>query len=161
MATGPRYAVKYRRRRKGKTSYTNRLALLKSNKPRLVVRRSNKYLTAQVINYEVDGDKTVASATTKALKKIGWKFGTANIPAAYLLGRMIAKRSKVKDIVPDTGLYTLTKGNKTYAVIKGAIDGGLKMNADEKVFPSAERLSGAHISKDISKNFEEVKKKIN
>ena len=44
MAKGKRYSVKFRRRREGKTNYKKRLAFVKSDLPRLVVRRSNKYL---------------------------------------------------------------------------------------------------------------------
>ena len=44
MATGPRYAVKFRRRREGKTDYKKRLNLLKSELPRFIVRISNKYI---------------------------------------------------------------------------------------------------------------------
>ncbi|MGM0388528.1 MAG: 50S ribosomal protein L18, partial [Natrinema limicola] len=42
MATGPRYKVPMRRRREVRTDYHQRLRLLKSGKPRLVARKSNK-----------------------------------------------------------------------------------------------------------------------
>ncbi|MBT3583115.1 50S ribosomal protein L18, partial [Candidatus Woesearchaeota archaeon] len=48
MASGPRYTVKFRRRRAGKTNYHNRLALLLSRKPRLVIRKTNKYIICQI-----------------------------------------------------------------------------------------------------------------
>jgi len=43
MATGPRYKVPMRRRREVRTDYHQRLRLLKSGKPRLVARKSNKH----------------------------------------------------------------------------------------------------------------------
>lgn len=163
MATGPRYSVKYRRRRNGKTNYGRRLALLKSKKHRLVIRRSNKYIACQIVEYDEKGDKTLAHASSRALKKLGWKHSCLNLPAAYLTGLMIskeAKKLKIEEVVPDTGLYTLTKGNRIYAALKGAIDGGLKINVDPAVLPSPERLAGEHISKDLSKDFETIKKKL-
>jgi len=47
-AKGPSYVVYYRRRREGKTDYAKRLALVKSGKTRMVVRRSNKGLVIQL-----------------------------------------------------------------------------------------------------------------
>ncbi len=43
MTMGPRYVVKFRRRRDGMTYYQKRLQYLKSGIPRLVVRTSNKH----------------------------------------------------------------------------------------------------------------------
>jgi large subunit ribosomal protein L18 len=49
MGHGPRYRVPWRRRREGKTNYYKRLKLIRSGKPRLVVRRTNKYIIAQIV----------------------------------------------------------------------------------------------------------------
>ena len=62
MAIGPRYSVKFRRRRLNKTNYQKRLNLLKSKKPRLVLRRSNAFFYSQVIEYNLTGDKTLVSS---------------------------------------------------------------------------------------------------
>ena len=153
MATGKSYSVKFRRRRSGKTNYKKRLAFMKSEKSRLVVRRSNKYLTVQIINYDEVGDKILAQFNSISLKKKGWKHSCTNVPAAYLSGLEIAKlanKAKIKDAIFDMGSYTPTKGCRIYAVLKGAVDGGLNIPHSEKAFPSEERLNGEHISKDIS-----------
>ena len=153
MATGKSYSVKFRRRRSGKTNYKKRLAFMKSEKSRLVVRRSNKYLTVQIINYDEVGDKILAQFNSISLKKRGWKHSCTNVPAAYLSGLEIAKlanKAKIKDAIFDMGSYTPTKGCRIYAVLKGAVDGGLNIPHSEKAFPSEERLNGEHISKDIS-----------
>ena len=68
MATGKSYSVKFRRRRSGKTNYKKRLAFMKSEKSRLVVRRSNKYLITQLVNYDEAGDKIVAQFNSISLR---------------------------------------------------------------------------------------------
>ncbi len=177
------YTVKYRRRREGKTDYKKRLKLLLSKKPRLVVRRTNKYITAQIIEYDPKGDKVIVAAHSKELENYGWKLSKKNIPAAYLLGLLIAKKAKeknIKEAVLDIGLYAPHHGSRLFAVAKGAIDNGLEINIGEEAIPPEERIKGQHIAnyyssnphkfnkyksmnlkaEDIEKMFEEVKKKI-
>ena len=55
------------RRLSGKTDYKARLALLKSGKPRLVVRKTNRYMIAQIISSDVAQDKVVLGLTSKDL----------------------------------------------------------------------------------------------
>ncbi len=161
----PTYKMPFRRRREGKTNYRKRLALLKSGKHRLVVRKSLKYITVQIIGYDEVGDRTVVSVSSKQLRSFGWQFSCDNIPAAYLTGMLIAKKAgekKIKEVVLDTGLYTSTKGSRIYAVVKGVRDGGLQINVDEKMFPSEDRIAGKHIAtqekfKDILTQFEKTR----
>jgi len=169
MKLSPTYKMPFKRRRLGKTDYKKRLKLLLSKKPRLVVRRSLKYITAQIIDFSAKGDKTLVAATSKELKKLGWDFACDNLPAAYLTGLLIGKRALekgIKEAVLDSGLYTSTKGNRIYAVAKGAIDAGLKVPVSEEMFPSEERIKGLHIAnylekfKNLPEKFEELKKKI-
>ncbi len=47
MARTSRYKVKFRRRREGKTNYYKRREMIKSGLPRLVVRRTNRYVIAR------------------------------------------------------------------------------------------------------------------
>ncbi len=163
MATGKRFNVRFRRRREGKTSYKKRLALAKSELPKLVVRRSNKYLIAQIVNYTENGDTTVAHFNSHSLKSKGWKHSCTNIPAGYLTGLAIAsaaKKAKVAEAILDMGSYTPTKGCKVYAILKGAIDGGLKVSASEEALPSEERLNGVHINEKISSDLKKLKESI-
>lgn len=155
----------FKRRREGKTDYKQRLKLLKSGKPRLVVRRSLKYITAQIAEFDKKGDKILASATSKELKKLGWNFACDNLPAAYLTGLLIGKRSLEKNIteaVLNSGLYPSVKGSRIYAVVKGAKDAGLNVPVDEEMFPSDERIRGQHIEKfkNLPLEFEKIKEKI-
>jgi len=142
---------------------------LKSGKPRLVVRRSLKYIRAQIVEFEEQGDKTIASATSSTLRGLGWQFSCDSIPAAYLTGLMIARAAKGKKIneaVLDIGLYPSTKGSRSYAAAKGATDAGLVVPCDAEMFPSGERISGKHIAaynakfKDMPVQFENIKQKI-
>lgn len=161
MTTAKR-VLAYRRKREGKTNYKKRLSLLKSGVPRLVVRRSNKYLLLQLIEYTPDGDKVVLSLSSKELTKHGFKSSAKSIPASYLTGGLLAKKAAEKKItkaIVDLGLQTHRGGTRIYAAIKGAIDAGLDIPARDEVFPGAARLSGEHL-KDKGKECQAVAKKI-
>ena len=139
----------FKRRFEEKTNYKKRLGLLSSKKPRLVVRKSVKHTRAQIIEYEPKGDKTIVSATTQELEKLGWKYSTSDIPAAYLVGLLVGRKAKkkIKDVVVDLGTQKNVKGSKLYAVVKGVIDSGIEVPCSEEVLPSEERLRGEHIVK--------------
>ena len=168
MKLSPRYRMPFRRTREGKTDFQNRLQLLKSKNPRLVVRRSLNYITAQIVGFDRKGDKVLLAAYSKQLKKLGWKFACDNTPAAYLTGLAIgaqAVKNNIKEVNLDSGLYTSTKGNRIYAVVKGARDAGLNVPATEEIFPSADRISGKHIApnekfKELPSTFEKIKQTI-
>lgn len=148
MADKSTYRVEYRRKRKGLTNYQKRLKLLKSGMYRFVARKSNNTMVCQVIEYDENGDKTIAAANSIALKKYGYKGHTGNIPAAYLAGYMCglkAKKKGVQKAIFDSGLYRSTKGSRLYAALKGFIDAGIEVNADEKVMSEERRLQGYHI----------------
>ena len=160
MAKGPRYAVKFRRRREGKTDYKKRISFVKSGKPRLVIRRSNKYITAQIVQYATKRDKTLAFVNSKELDKLGWKYSKKNIPAAYLTGLLLGKKAKVKEAILDMGDYPSVIQSRIYSVAKGFKDAGISLPCDEKMFPKEDRIIGKHINDQIPKKFEEIKKKI-
>lgn len=165
MKLSPRYRMPFKRRREGKTDYEQRLKLLKSGKPRLVVRKSLKYIVVQISEFDKKGDKILASATSKELKKLGWNFSCDNLPAAYLTGLLVGKKSldkKISDAVLNSGLYTSVKGSRIYAVVKGAKDAGLNVPVDEEILPADERIKGSHIEKfkNLPAEFEKIKGKI-
>ena len=77
------------------------------------------------------------------------------------MGLIIGNKNKGKEAILDLGLQRSIKGSSLYAVAKGAIDGGLKLNVSEKVLPSEERVKGKHISeysKLLKKNKETYEK---
>lgn len=149
MADGPRYSVPFRRRREGKTDYKLRLGLVRSGKPRAVVRTSNKYVYVQIVEAQPSGDVVRASASSKELAKLGWKGGTGNLPSAYLTGALAGRRALtkgIKEAILDIGLRPSTKGSRLYAALKGLTDAGLEVPHSEEILPSTARLGGAHIA---------------
>jgi len=153
--------IKFKRRRTKKTDYKARLALLKSGFPRLVVRKTNRYVIAQIVRSKEAQDAIVCSANSKELLKYGWPFSLKSIPASYLTGFLLgvrAKKNKIKDVVLDIGLQRSTKGNKIYAALRGGIDAGLLAKHSEDVMPGEERLKGKHLKN--AENIEEEKNKV-
>jgi large subunit ribosomal protein L18 len=158
MANSPIYRVAFRRRREGKTDYARRLAAVRSGKTRLVVRKSNASVYAQLIEFRPEGDLTLSSATGAELRGLGWKGGLGNLPAAYLVGYLLAKKAGKGEAILDIGMQRPAKGGRLFAVLKGAVDGGLEVPCDESAFPSPERIDGSHI-KGAPSTFSEYKKR--
>jgi len=149
MATGPRYTVPMRRRREARTDYHQRLRLLKSGKPRLVARKSNQQVRAQLVVTGPSGDETVASARASDLDAYGWEAPVGNMPAAYLTGLLAGLRAidaGIEEAVLDIGLNSPTPGSKVFAVQEGAIDAGLDIPHNDDVLADWERTRGEHIA---------------
>ncbi len=116
-ARGIMYLTHFRRRREGETDYAKRLALLKSGKPRMVVRKTNKYVIVQFTKQGERGDNVVATVTSRELKKIGFP-GKCNTPSAYLAGLWAAKKARgkgIEEIVLDIGLHAASRGSVSRA----------------------------------------------
>eukprot|EP01133_Synstelium_polycarpum_P012201 gene12201-14279_t len=126
-----------------------------SPKYRLVARFSNKNITAQIIYSKIVGDFVLCSAYSNELTRYGITVGLTNYAAAYATGLLLARRLltqlKLNDIYKgqekvngedflvkavdekprpfkaflDVGLARTTTGQKVFAVMKGATDGGL------------------------------------
>lgn len=147
QATGPRFQVHFRRRRQGRTDYQKRLALLKSRKPRLVVRKTLRAVIAQVVKFTEKGDAVIAAADSRQLAQYGFA-GKRNTPSAYLTGLLAGKKAAkagVKDFVLDIGLHAPTKGSLVYAACKGAIDAGLQTPYSPEAYPTEDRINGEHV----------------
>jgi len=133
------------RRKSATTNYKKRVATLKGGADRLVVRKSNKAVTLQIIRYEEKGDIVECTANSGELKKMGWQ-PRCNIPTAYLTGLLLATKLKdrKRDFVLDIGLYRPVKGSVVFAAAKGFKDSGANLHSGIE-FDEA-RLSGTHIS---------------
>jgi len=164
MKAGPRYHVKPRRHRERKTDYRLRLKLLRSKKPRIVVRKSLKAIRVQFVEYNPQGDKILASAVSNELAKdYGWKYSTSNTSAAYLTGLLAGKRAIEKGIehgVLDIGLYHPTVGSTLFAALKGVLDAGIECPHDAQMLPKDDRINGAHLNKEIKPLVGNIKTKI-
>jgi large subunit ribosomal protein L18 len=150
-----------RRRREAKTDYQARLALLKSGMPRIVVRRTNRYFIAQIVESKEAQDKVTLGVSSKDLLEYGWneKFvgSLKSISAGYLTGYLLAKKAGKGEYIVDLGMTTKQNGGRIYSVLAGLVDGGLKVRANEKVFPSKERLMGEHLETEVKEMIAKVK----
>lgn len=163
MAHGPVYRVPFRRRREGRTDYRTRLALLKSRKPRVVVRRTSRNVRVQFAAFHPDGDQILAQATAHELSALGWSGSPTSTPAAYLTGLLAGRRAKAAGIgegVLDLGRRPPARGGRIFAALKGVVDAGVEVPHGEDVLPSDDRLSGSHLGDDVPSAVEAVKSKI-
>jgi len=153
-----------RRRLENKTDYKSRLALLKSGKPRLVIRKTNKYILMQVVESEVAQDKPILTVSSKELLSKGWSKENSgslkSLPASYLTGFLLGKKlnGKIKNLVLDTGMYRNTGKSRLYSALKGAVDAGLEIPHSKDIFPEEEDLKK---DKKIYLIFEKVRKELN
>lgn len=143
--------VAFRRKRELKTNYKKRLKLLFARKPRLAVRFTNSRVIAQLIAFEIKGDKILAGVDSYSLREYGWNYSLKNFPAAYLTGILVAKKALskgVQEAILDTGFKTPIAKGKVYAFLLGVLDGGLKVphGDDKEVFPDKARISGKHVA---------------
>lgn len=150
-----------RRRLEHKTNYAKRRRLLEGKKPRVIIRKSNKYITIQYIESSIAQDNVKLTVISSQLIDYGWpkeKIGSLkSLGAAYLTGLLFGfKMKNNKEAILDTGLIRSTTGSRIYAALNGIVDSGFKIAHNNKVFPSKERIN----SENLNKFFEIVKEKI-
>jgi large subunit ribosomal protein L18 len=152
-----------RRRRENKTDYKLRKKILESGVDRIVIRRTNRYFIVQVVESFEAQDKVKFTVTSKDLLKNGWseKYSGSlkSITAGYLTGLLTAKKLGKARFVVDLGMARTIPGCRIYSVVKGLIDGGANINANEKIFPSDERLKGEHLKPEIKDIVNKIKLK--
>jgi large subunit ribosomal protein L5e len=124
-----RFQTRFRRRREGKTDYHARKALIiqdksKYNTPkyRLVTRVTCSRVICQVIYATIQGDKILAHADSRELKRYGLEAGLTNYAACYATGLLVARR-----LLNKTGLDKIYAGNtkidgEDYSVEEGNQD---------------------------------------
>ena len=173
-----RFQVKWRRRREGKTNYYSRKKLLLQDKQkynvakyRLVVRFSKKNILCQLIYSRLEGDFVISSSYSRNLPNIGLPLINNNYSTSYINGLYLSKKFfsenfldiKKKQpknnftVILDLGLVRVTTGNKVFAAMKGAVDGGFSIPHNEKRFPGfkknedfevevmKDRIEGKHV----------------
>ncbi len=149
MARGPNYRVPFRRRREGKTDFRARLKLLKSERPRAVVRFTNARVLVSLEGFDPQGDRVLATAGSQELVKVGFPASSlSSTPAAYLTGYLAGLRAAAAgqtEAVLDTGLLAPSRGGRLLGALKGLLDGGVSIPHRAESFPSKERLAGAHL----------------
>lgn len=159
--------VQKRRRREGKTDYRARLNLLKSELPRVVIRKTNRYIIAQFVKSENAEDKVVQATDSKELLKYGWPQERAgslkSLPACYLTGFLLGKKvkNKIKEnigAILDIGLARNVAKGRIYSVLKGVADAGIEVKHKKDILPEDRRIRGEHLKNKIK--FDEIKNKI-
>ncbi|MCX6749439.1 MAG: 50S ribosomal protein L18 [Candidatus Pacearchaeota archaeon] len=156
-----------RRRKENKTDYNIRIKLLKGGVPRVVFRKTNRYVLAEYVISEGAKDKVLMEITSKILLKYGWpedRTGSLkSIPASYLTGFLFGKRineKKMETPVLDIGMIRNVRKSRIFSFIKGLIDAGVKIQCKEEFFPGEGRIKGKDLKHDFSFVLEKVKSKI-
>ena len=136
-----------RRRAEAKTDYRARLTLLKSDKVRLVIRKTNRYIVMQLVESSEAQDKIIFGASSKSLLEKGWPKDLAgslkSLPAAYLTGLMLSKmaKGKVSEAILDLGMQRNIAKSRLYAALNGAVDGGLAVPHSKEILPGYGEIS--------------------
>ncbi len=149
MAAGPRYFVRFRRRREGRTDYYRRMKLIVSDRPRMVVRRTNRQIIVQLVTAKLDGDRTLVVAYSKELEGFGYSGSLSSTPAAYLTGMLFAVKALnqgYQEANLDIGLARASRGSRVFAALKGAVAAGLDVPHSPEILPPDERTNGSHIA---------------
>jgi len=175
-AYSKRMQVKPKRRRQGKTDYYARRRLVMqdknkydSKKYRLVARRTNAKIIAQIIYSTMTGDRVLCAADSTELKNHGLTAGLTNYASCYATGLLLSRRllkqvglgdmygsnsdvngeyfnvdDDVQEKRPfkallDVGIARTTTGARVFGVLKGACDGGINVPHNTKRFPGYSR----------------------
>ncbi|MFA6023200.1 MAG: 50S ribosomal protein L18 [Candidatus Pacearchaeota archaeon] len=160
--------IDYKRKRKGKTDYKARMGMLKSGLPRVVIRKTNKFIYVQYVKSVEARDKAIFTVSSRDLLEKGWakesKGSLKSVSAAYLTGYLAGKEIISKDkkgkVILDIGLERNVAGSRLYGALKGLVDAGVNISYDEKAFPKKERLEGKHLKKDAQVLMNKVKENI-
>ena len=154
-----------RRRLECKTNYLKRIKLLKSGKPRVVFRKTNKYVIAQYVTSREAQDKVEIGMSSKNLSKYGWPKEFAgslkSIPASYLTGLLMGKKiikQKLKTPIVDFGMIRTLHKTRVYGFLKGLIDAGVDIKCKKDALPDEDRINGKHMKNKIP--FNEIKSKV-
>ena len=141
------YSKILRRLREEKTNYKKRGTMLMGKRDFITVTISNENTLVQILKPEMTGDKVIASAHSRYLLEKGWKGSRKSVSAAYLTGYLAGKKALGQG-ANDAILYTGTKKytQRTAAALKGVIDAGVQVPANEETFPADERINGEHLT---------------
>lgn len=142
------YVQTLKRIRSDKTNYRKRAALLIGRHSFVTVKVSDQNVAAQVLKPTPTGDIVIASAHSRELAKQDWKGAFNNLPACYLTGLLMGKKTLekgVKNAVLYIGKDHFT--SRVAACLKGIVDSGVTMPVSEESLPPEERITGRHIAK--------------
>ena len=142
------YVHTLKRIRQRKTNYRKRSGILIGRRPFIITKISGQNISAQALKPTLTGDIVIASAHSRELIRHGWKGSMNSMPACYLTGLLLGKKSIQKGAT-NAVLYT---GNnpfttKVAACLKGIVDSGINIPVSKESLPGDDRVSGEHIAK--------------
>lgn len=116
-------------------------------RPFIITKISGQNISAQSLRPTLTGDIVIASAHSRELIRHGWKGSMNSMPACYLTGLLLGKKSIQKGAT-NAILYT---GNnpfttKVAACLKGIVDSGINIPVSKESLPGDDRVSGKHIA---------------
>jgi large subunit ribosomal protein L18 len=116
-------------------------------RPFIITKISGQNISAQALKPTLTGDIVIASAHSRELIRHGWKGSMNSMPACYLTGLLLGKKSIQKGAT-NAVLYT---GNnpfttKVAACLKGIVDSGINIPVSKESLPGDDRVSGKHIA---------------
>ena len=89
-----------RRRKEYKTDYKKRFELLKGSLPRIIFRKTNRYIIGQYVKSQAANDFVIVGVDSKELLDFGWPktlLGSLkSLPASYLTGFLLGKKMQDK-----------------------------------------------------------------
>lgn len=141
------YVHTLKRIRQRKTNYRKRSGILIGRRPFIITKISGQNISAQALKPTLTGDIVIASAHSRELIRHGWKGSMNSMPACYLTGLLLGKKSIQKGAT-NAVLYT---GNnpfttKVAACLKGIVDSGINIPVSKESLPGDDRVSGEHIA---------------
>lgn len=141
------YTNTLKRIRQNKTNYRKRSAILIGRRSFITTKISSQNISAQTLKPTLTGDVVIASAHSRELIHQGWKGAMNNMPACYLTGLLLGKKSIEKgatNAVLYTGNHPFT--TRIAACLKGIVDSGINIPVSKESLPGEYRVSGKHIA---------------
>jgi large subunit ribosomal protein L18 len=141
------YNLTLKRNRQRKTNYRKRASLLLSRRDFVVVKISDQNMSCQFLKPALKGDMVISSSHSRELRKYGWKGSMNSLPACYLTGLLLGKKSLAKgtdNAILYTGRDSFT--SRIAACLKGIVAAGVNVPMSEDSLPSDERTNGKHIA---------------
>ncbi|NOJ27591.1 MAG: 50S ribosomal protein L18 [Nitrososphaera sp.] len=141
------YIHTLKRIRSGKTNYRRRAAVIIGRHSFATIKVTDQNVSAQVLKPTATGDIVVASVHSRELAKHGWKGSLNNLPACYLTGLLLGKKTLEKGtpkVIVYLGRDKFT--SRVAACVRGLVDAGINMPVSEESLPDDDRITGKHIA---------------
>lgn len=141
------YNLTLKRNRQRKTNYRKRAALLLSRSSFIVAKISDQNISSQVLKPTINGDIVICSAHSRELRKYGWKGSMNSLPACFLTGFLLGKKS-VANATNNAILYTGTDSftSRVAACLKGIVAAGVNVPVSQENLSIDDRINGKHIA---------------